>query len=414
MAAETSAIIHSSHDINKLSYEIFSILESKFLFGYDDPNTIVAATLPKTPGKFPRPLSAGKVRILSIDAGTGVFAAVALARLEASLAKQCRNPEARIADFFDIAAGSGSGGVLTAMLFTRSPSGRPLFSAGDALRFIMKNRRKLSSAGRKGIFRRSGGIFRRLFGESTLRDTIKPVLIPCYDLATGSPFVFSRADAVEADAFDFSIPEVCAATCSEKARLVIRSVEGRTRIDAVGGGVVMRNPTAMAITHVLNNTVEFPFAAGVEDLLVVSLGNGAEDIGPPAAAKLLKIAGDAAAEMVDQAVAMAFRQSRLTNYVRIEAHRPASAGKSPSPPPPPVPAVEEMLLSQRSVDSVLFRGRKVLEKTNGDRLEWFCGELIAEHDRRKGSSIPTVLIKPTLMSRTSSATNTTTSTVAST
>ncbi|KAH0455238.1 hypothetical protein IEQ34_015270 [Dendrobium chrysotoxum] len=402
MASEATTMMKPCFDINKLSYQIFSILESKFLFGFDDPRLFATGNPLEAPVKpadrFPKSSSAGKVRILSIDAGNAVIAAVALARLEASLAEQCGDSTARIADFFDLAAGSGAGGVLAAMLFTCAPDGRPLFSADEALRVVSKNQRKFPSAMRKTIFCRSGGIYHRIFGESTLRNTIKPVLIPCYDLATGAPFVFSRADAVEADAFDFSIRDVCAATCTENKTVEIRSVDGRSRIRAIGGSIAMRNPTATAITHVLNNKLEFPLANNVEDLLVVSLGSSNSS-----PTELVNIAGENAAEMVDQAVAMAFRQNgpMATSYVRIQANFLGSRGMSPA-------AAEKEMLSQRSVDSMLFRGRKVSDRTNGERLECFCRELIAEHNRRKGCSVSTVMIKPTVTPRMSSATSSTT------
>ncbi|KAL3534045.1 hypothetical protein ACH5RR_007566 [Cinchona calisaya] len=59
--------------------------------------------------------------------------------------------------------------------------------------------------------------------------------------------------------------------------LELRSMDGREKMTAVGGGIAMNNPIAAAITHVLNNKQEFPFCKGIEDLVVVSLGNGEMD-----------------------------------------------------------------------------------------------------------------------------------------
>ena len=120
-------------------------------------------------------------------------------------------------------------------------------------------------------------MFQRLFGEATLRDTVAPLLVPCYDHATAAPFVFSRADAVESDAFDFRLRDVCAATCAAgRAVASVRSVDGLTAIAAASGGAAaMGNPAAAAITHVLHNKQEFPLATSVEDILVFSIGTGA-------------------------------------------------------------------------------------------------------------------------------------------
>ncbi|CAD5167225.1 unnamed protein product [Musa acuminata subsp. malaccensis] len=308
-------------DADKLSYEIFSVLESKFLFGLDDPNKLFFPTSSySSAGASPRTAAGarGRIRILSIDGGGGpsdaLLAAVALARLESSLRHRSGDPSARVAYMFDVAAGSGAGGVLVAMLFTRDHDGRPLFSATDALHLLLSESRRRGrgfSSGRglfRGMFRRPGSFFRRIFGDATLRDTVKPVLIPCYDLATGAPFLFSRADAVEADGYDFRMWEVCAATCADAstAAVDLRSVDGRTRVTAVGAGVAMANPVAAAITHVLHNKPEFPFAAGVEDLMVVSLGASAPAPAAPGAAELVRIAGEGFADMINSSKAVAF------------------------------------------------------------------------------------------------------------
>lgn len=68
----------------------------------------------------------------------------------------------------------------------------------------------------------------------------------------------------------------------------------------------------------------------------------------------------------------------------------------------------ELTMAERSVESVLFQGRKLTDRTNGDKLEWVTEELIKEHDRRRSTSVPTVLIKPVITPRTSCSTTTTT------
>ncbi|XP_065023748.1 patatin-like protein 3 isoform X1 [Musa acuminata AAA Group] len=418
-------------DADKLSYEIFSVLESKFLFGLDDPNKLFFPTSSySSAGASPRTAAGarGRIRILSIDGGgspsDALLAAVALARLESSLRHRSGDPSARVAYMFDVAAGSGAGGVLVAMLFTRDHDGRPLFSATDALHLLLSESRRRGrgfSSGRglfRGMFRRPGSFFRRIFGDATLRDTVKPVLIPCYDLARGAPFLFSRADAVEADGYDFRMWEVCAATCADAstAAVDLRSVDGRTRVTAVGAGVAMANPVAAAITHVLHNKPEFPFAAGVEDLMVVSLGASAPAPAAPGAAELVRIAGEGFADMMDQAVATAFGHRRASNYLRIQDTAFMSGNCTPKT-TSSKSSVEatERVLSQRHVESLLFRGRgKISERTNDDELDRFAEELVKEEEWRKKGPIPTVVLKQVMTPRTSSATTATTVTVTTT
>ncbi|RRT39047.1 hypothetical protein B296_00041989 [Ensete ventricosum] len=73
----------------------------------------------------------------------------------------------------------------------------------------------------------------------------------------------------------------------------------------------------------------------------------------------------------------------------------------------PGTAAEETL-TERGVESVLFRGRKLSERTNGEKLELFAAELIKEQERRQRSPAPTVVIKPSMTpARSSSSTLTT-------
>ncbi|KAF7068031.1 hypothetical protein CFC21_073830 [Triticum aestivum] len=381
----------ASMDVDKLTYEIFSILESKFLFGYDDPKLLFSGGSPHRPasgamaGKVTLPRAqAGKVCILSIDGGgraaDGLLAGAALVRLEASLRRRTGDPKARLADFFDVAAGSGAGGVLAAMLVARGKDdARPLYSAEDALAFLVRRLRRgwsSSSGGLRALLRRpaGGAAFQKVFGELTLRDTARPVLVPCYDLATGGPFLFSRADAVETPAYDFCLRDVCAATCAGSDRsssaVEVRSFDGSTRIVAVGGGVALGNPTAAAITHVLNNKRGFPLVSGVEDLLVMSIGSGQG----ASTSEIVRIAAEGVSDMVDQAVAMAFGHNRKSNYTRIQAMGSPRGSRCAA-------AAEEML-SQKNVESVLFRGKKLAEQTNAEKLEQFAHELVKERNRR--------------------------------
>ncbi|CAA7052024.1 unnamed protein product [Microthlaspi erraticum] len=428
-----------SIETDKLSYEIFSILESKFLFGYDDDpklmesrsrdpspeqETMVEALNGVVPGSIKN--QRGKICILSIDGGgmRGIIPGKALAYLEHALKSKSGDPNARIADYFDVASGSGIGGIFTAMLFASSDGDRPMFKAEDTWRFLAKNGKSFYKSPPKGILNRvmktgSGSKLEKTmkdsFAELTLKDTLKPVLIPCYDLTSSAPFLFSRADALETDGYDFKLWEVCKATWAEPGvfePVEMSSVDGKTRCVAVDGGLAMSNPTAAAITHVLHNKQEFPFVRGVEDLLVLSLGTGqlvdvkydcdkvmkwkAKHWARPA----VRISADGSADTVDQAVSMAFGQSRSSNYVRIQANgssfgpcRPnIDTDASPSNVNMLVGVAEEML-KQKNVESVLFGGKKINEESNYEKLDWLAGELVLEHQRRSCRIAPTVVFK---------------------
>ncbi|KAL6894608.1 hypothetical protein ACP4OV_008706 [Aristida adscensionis] len=395
-------------DVGKLSYGIFSLLEGKLLFGAGG----ACLSGPGTPARAF--LDGGRVRVLAIDgcgasAGEALLAAAALARLEAGLREHAGDPDARVADFFDVAAGAGAGGVLAAMLFLRGADGRPRYSAEDALAFVAGSIGRKDWGGvRRGrwakLFRGAAAgerSLRRVFGDATLRDTVAPLLVPCYDLATAAPFVFSRADAVESDSFDFRLRDACAATCAAGVTpAAVRSVDGSTAITAASAGVAgMGNPAAAAITHVLLNKQEFPLVTGVEDILVLSIGTGASaslsggantplPTRSPSPRELARVTAEGVADMVDEAVSMAFGHTAGSNYVRVQSGKAATslsaetAGK----------AAGEML-AQRNVESVLFRGRRVSERTNAEKVDALASELVKEQERRRRSPLPNVAIK---------------------
>ncbi|CAA6655236.1 unnamed protein product [Spirodela intermedia] len=428
-----------SADTDKLSYEIFSILESKFLFGYDEENRQLWIPRPSPLWQHPEP--EGKVCVLSIDGGAGmrgILPGRALAYLEQFLKNKSGDPEACISDFFDVAAGTGVGGVFALMLFATRDGTSPIFCADDTWRLLADkgNRFFVHRKGGRGVSRRrllrgafcrggegsgvkivkesrmtaaTAGVeqaMKEAFGEElTLRDTVKPVLIPCYDLRSGAPFLFSRADALEADGFDFRLWEVCRATWAEPGRFEpvdMRSVDGSTRCVGVDGGLAMSNPAAAAITHVLHNKQEFPFVRGVEDLYYWGGGvsvrqqewNGYEQVkrwkAREWARPVARIASDGSADLVDHSVALAFGQSQSSNYVRIQANTSGSSSFHPDVDSDAGAGNVKMLLG---VAEEMLKQRNVESQTNLEKLEWFAGELVLEHRRRNSRIAPTVAFK---------------------
>ncbi|CAA3026861.1 patatin 6 [Olea europaea subsp. europaea] len=447
-----------SVDRDKLSYEIFSILESKFLFGYDDQKLWIPKQI-SPPIEQPKndvvvndgddvqaiKYQRGKICILSIDGGgmRSIISGKALSYLETALKNKSGNPAARISDYFDVAAGSGVGGIFTAMLFTTKDQNRPIFNADDTWKFLAAEGKKFYCSSKskptlfKRIFNKTGGGGNSATGSATaglekamkeaftdektgrsltLKDTLKPVLIPCYDLSTTAPFLFSRVDALETDSYNFKIWEVCLATSAEPGLfdpVCMKSVDGLNRCIGVDGGLAMNNPTGVAITHVLHNKQEFPFVRGVEDVLVLSIGTGgqllehsfefeqvkkwkAEDWARP----LAKISGDSSAELVDHAVAMAFGQNRSCNYLRIQANGSSLGGFGPNVDSDCSPSNVKMLmamgdemLKQKNVESVLFSGKNIGEQTNLQKLDWFAEQLLLEHQMRSCRMAPTVAFK---------------------
>lgn len=58
------------------------------------------------------------------------------------------------------------------------------------------------------------------------------------------------------------------------------------------------------------------------------------------------------------------------------------------------------MLRQKNVESVLFGGKRIGDQTNFEKLEWFAGELVLEHQMRSSRIAPTVAFKQATSKRT--------------
>uniref|UniRef100_A0A453DSU4 Patatin n=3 Tax=Triticinae TaxID=1648030 RepID=A0A453DSU4_AEGTS len=88
--------------------------------------------------RSPPPSYGSIVTVLSIDGGgvRGIIPGTILAFLEEKL-QELDGPEARISDYFDVIAGTSTGGLVTAMLSAPDDAGRPLFAAKDINKFYL-------------------------------------------------------------------------------------------------------------------------------------------------------------------------------------------------------------------------------------------------------------------------------------
>src|SRR3954471_2747681 len=82
------------------------------------------------------------MRILSIDGGgiRGIIPGQVLVALEQKLQRLSGKPELRIADAFDLIAGTSTGGILTCLyLCPDEKTGKPKFTAAAAVDLYLQN-----------------------------------------------------------------------------------------------------------------------------------------------------------------------------------------------------------------------------------------------------------------------------------
>ncbi|CAN6541806.1 unnamed protein product [Malus baccata var. baccata] len=303
------------------------------------------------------------VTVLSIDGGgiRGIIPSTLLAFLESKL-QELDGPDARVADYFDIIAGTSTGGLVTTMLAAPNKDNRPMFEAKDINNFYLDHTPKIFPRNSRNNFLTSltsmvGAVMgpkydgkylrtltNELLGDLTLKQTLTTVLIPTFDIKHLQPVIFSTIDAKEIPLKNAKLSDICVSTSAAPTYLPahyfeVKDDEGRTRtFDLVDGGVAANNPTMTAISHINKEMLKHnsePMDA--TRLLVLSLGTGAakheEKYNAATASNwglinwffdngstpLVDIFGDASSDMVDLHVSTLFQSVHAKdNYLRIQ------------------------------------------------------------------------------------------------
>jgi len=153
-------------------------------------------------------------RILSIDGGgiRGILPGQVLVELERILQLNTQDANARIADYFDLLAGTSTGGILTCLsLCPESPqSSRPRFTAKQAVDLYLERGDEIFDVSIWKRIQSAGGLTDEKFDakelERALRDyggnvrlsqLLKPCLIPSYNIEKRYPHFFTQHDAVK-------------------------------------------------------------------------------------------------------------------------------------------------------------------------------------------------------------------------
>jgi patatin-like phospholipase/acyl hydrolase len=219
------------------------------------------------------------VKVLSIDGGgiRGLIPATVLTELENRTGK-------RVAELFDMIAGTSTGGILALGLAKPSAAdeSRPEFEASD-LAALYK-----TEGGR--IFARSPwhhihaldnlfderydaagieSVLEQYFDDVPLSKAVTEVLVTSYELQTRQPWFFARHKARENADSDFPMRFVARATSAAPTYFQPEAVPKTSPTQSlVDGGVYANNPAMCAWVEAKK------LHPGPEEVLVVSLGTG--------------------------------------------------------------------------------------------------------------------------------------------
>lgn len=237
-----------------------------------------------------------KIRILSLDGGgiRGIITCVILKYIEEQLQK-LDNPTAKIGDYFDLIAGTSTGGILASVLLFPDNNKKAKYSVETALDLYAKRGETIFNVtfwqhiinpfglfnekiSQKALEKQLDEVFKNL----QIKDFIKPSLITSYDIFQRRAKFFTSHEA-HSELENFFVKDVCRATSAaptyfEPAQ--IKSLYGQ-EFTLIDGGVYANNPALCAyaearkieFSKVLNNPLKPDFPS-INEMIIVSVGTG--------------------------------------------------------------------------------------------------------------------------------------------
>ncbi|MDR2835756.1 MAG: patatin-like phospholipase family protein [Bacteroidales bacterium] len=316
-----------------------------------------------------------KIKILSIDSGgiKGLIPAILLNYIEELLQQKTNNPDATLSDFFDMIAGTSTGGILACFYLIPSNNengpkakhfakeavnlyaerGKDIFkpkietSLNKITNFFSKDKEK-----EKGIFKNKltsslnsannliaeeysevefEKILKEEMGYAKLSETLKHCFVVSYNISTCKPVMFSTPEAKKYIHRDYYLKDISRATSAAPTYFklaAISSLAGATQY-LIDGGIFASNPALCAIVEA--NKYFFKDKNNfVDDMFVLSVGTGnekeeydykkAQNWGVAQwAIPVMNIMMSASVEIVDYQVKQLFASANSSeNYFRME------------------------------------------------------------------------------------------------
>jgi patatin-like phospholipase/acyl hydrolase len=226
-------------------------------------------------------------RILSIDGGgiRGIIPGLILALVEHYLIKATGNPDARLSDFFDLIAGTSTGGILACAFLLPNDSQRPKMTGNEVVDIYMTRGKDIFSIPVFHRLRSAGGFrdekypakgletaLNDYFGETMLTDLLKPCLITSYDVTRREAHFFKQHQAQKrGDARNFKVKDACRATSAAPTYFECALVNSASQVayPLVDGGIIVNNPTMCAYAEAVE-----AFGKKAAEMAILSIGTG--------------------------------------------------------------------------------------------------------------------------------------------
>jgi len=220
-------------------------------------------------------------KILSIDGGgiRGIIPAMILTEIEKRTGK-------RIAELFNLIAGTSTGGILALGLTKPGPDNNPAYSAKELVELYDDKGPHIFSRSVWHRIRAMGNaveekypsdsieaVLKQYFGDAVLSQAIADVLVTSYEIEQRRPFFFKSHKAKKnPEEFDYLMRDAARATSAaptyfEPNRIGISGP--LERLALIDGGVYANNPAACALVEATSK-----FDSPPEGVYMLSLGTG--------------------------------------------------------------------------------------------------------------------------------------------
>jgi patatin-like phospholipase/acyl hydrolase len=205
------------------------------------------------------------MKIICIDGG-GIRGVFALAILQA-MEEECGQP---IGDYFDLIAGTSTGAIIAASIALKKDMSEVLnnYQTYGVKIFVRQSKIGLFKSIYSDKYLRL--FFKKAFGEMTLKEITKPLLIPAVDITHGKPFVHC-SNFSEHGASNTKLWDAVLSSCSAPIYFPPNNVNNRYL--SIDGGLWANNPSLVGLTEALHI-----FKEELTNIKILSLGTGNQNI----------------------------------------------------------------------------------------------------------------------------------------
>ena len=282
---------------------------------------------------------------MSIDGGgiRGIIPAVILNHIEKRLQSLTGDCHTTLADYFDLVAGTSTGGILACFYLLPPMPGqesRSRYFAADAIEMYALHGKDIFNRKffRYGVAQEKypvaglEKVLKDCMGDVTLAQSRKNCIVTAYDVTERKAVLFTSSEARKFEHKNYLLRDVARATSAAPTYFelaAIRSMGGAASY-LIDGAVFAGNPTVCAMVEANKSIYEACANPAINDLYIVSVGTGkekkkydhrkAKDWGAVGWARpMIDILLSASAEVVDYQMRQLFKVAGCSDcYVRLE------------------------------------------------------------------------------------------------